>query len=330
MGLLVQTPEAVAWQNKNVDFHRAEGHFGEVRGGVVWSSAKDADGNLIVDIDPQVLVNEIKLDKFPLLLQHDPGHPLGKILDAELFIARSGEQFVAAVMGFYAGRRISFADLATDVSAPYEELAQLPELPSDYRIDIVVDLREISEGWLKAVVTDAELPVRIVAASYNAKDSNAQLIRVGVLFVTVAWNPLVTTIATEAGKDIYAAAKHTLERVVDRMSDLANPILEIKSHHDDCQISFILRGVARATNREAMGKIASAASAAEFLLSRMKAQGKSPKNLVYEYDRTIGNWFPSYAELADGTFITDNEKLYAVQELPDGLSLGLTSSRNRP
>jgi hypothetical protein len=124
--------------------------------------------------------------------------------------------------------------------------------------------------------------------------------------------------------------KSSLNRLVEKVAELDDPILEIQSHHDGCQISFLLRGRDIKSHYEAMESLARAGTQAEHLVAGIRRQGNPALVLVYEYDRESKKWYPSYAELADGTLVTDNQKLIVEQELPRGMSLGLTSIRTRP
>jgi hypothetical protein len=115
--------------------------------------------------------------------------------------------------------------------------------------------------------------------------------------------------------------------IVDKVSELDNPILEIQSHYDGCTVSFILRGNTVEEHYEAMGKLSAAAIQAQHLITNLRVQDKAAVLLVYEFDKESNRWYPSFAELSDGTLVTDNKKLIAEQELPTGLSLGLLSKR---
>ncbi len=329
MRLADETPEASAWLDEIVAAHKAKGRFNQVKPSIIWSDIKDKDGKLIVDIDPDSLVSEINSGKFPHHLGHDPGHPLGKLLESRKFNAPSGEQFIAAVMGLYAGKVTSFADLLVQVDAEFPSPTNLPFFEIKW-INLSIDPREFPNDWVEDVVTGSQFPIRATAASNNAQKPPHQLIRVGVLFVTLVWNPYVSTIASEAGKDTYAGIRTALERIVEKASKLENPILEIQSHHSGCEISFVLRREGVQTSYEAMAKLPLAASQAEHLVANLTANGNSPKLLVYEFDHEANRWYPSFAELNDGTLVTDNEKLIAVEELPTGFSLGLVSTRNEP
>jgi hypothetical protein len=58
-----------------------------------------------------------------------PVFPLGEVLDAELFTSQDGTGFIAAILGFYEGVRISFDDLKVNQFPDVESLPALPALP---------------------------------------------------------------------------------------------------------------------------------------------------------------------------------------------------------
>jgi len=73
-----------------------------------------------------------------------------------------------------------------------------------------------------------------------------------------------------------------------------------------------------------------AAAQAEKLLKNIKSAGFNPSLVVYEFHPQDDQWFPSYAELHDGQFVTDNSLLIATEQLPTQLSLGISVGEDRP
>jgi hypothetical protein len=191
-----------------------------------------------------------------------------------------------------------------------------------------VDARAVDPKWIEDVLRDAPMPVKRVPLSHNAADSQSVLIVVGVLFVALIFKPFVTTIANEAGKDTYAAMRSWLRRLLSKLSDRRNPIVEVQSFHAGCQVSFIFRGKDIKRHYAAHDALPHAAAHAKHLVEGMRRVGFAPKLVIYEFQDD--KWFPSYAELPDGRFITDNRVLIAVEQLPTGLSLGLSVGEERP
>jgi hypothetical protein len=66
------------------------------------------------------------------------------------------------------------------------------------------------------------------------------------------------------------------------------------------------------------------------LVANMKSLGVAPKQILYEFHTQDDKWFPSYAELCDGRFVTDNNILIAVEQLPPELSLGISRGKDKP
>jgi hypothetical protein len=142
--LLAESPEAAAWVEQAKAALGREGVFGRIGGAVIWSDVTGRDGEQIVPIDPYALVANINANSFPLLKGHDPGFPLGKVLAAEVFTSvADGTTFVAAVIGFYNGARLSFRDLGLDSIPAIASPARLPALPDACWINLATDPREI-------------------------------------------------------------------------------------------------------------------------------------------------------------------------------------------
>lgn len=329
MTLADETPEATAWLDAEMAKYREAGRFNDVQSAVIWSDIKGEDGKPIIDIDPDAHVSQINKSGQPLLLGHDPGHPLGKVLVARKFSSPTGENFIAAVLGLYAGKRKSFAELNVTTDSVFPSPASVPYF-ENIRLDLAVDPRQFPDEWLRDIIRNSPFPIHAQRASYNELKSPHQLIRLGVMFVTLAWNPFVTEIGSEAGKDAYGALRSALSYVVERAADLTNPLIEMQSFHDGCQISFMLRQHGVKDGYTAMSKLSGAAIQAQHLIANLRKAGARPVVVAYEYDHEAQLWYPSFAEMSDGEFVTDNAKLIAVEELPRGMSMGLVTSRNRP
>ena len=262
---------------------------------------------------------------------HDPGFPVGKVLAAEVFTSQDGETFIAAVLGFYeGGARLSFRDLRLDTAAAVSSPVRLPALTDDCWINVATDPREVEQAWLEDVLRAAPMRVERAELSHNAADPTHELIVVGLLFITLVWNPFITAVATEAGKDAYASLRLWLRTLFEKLAERRNPVVEIQSHHEGCQVSFIWRGKDVKRHFAAHDALPIAAAQADHLLTNMKGCGLDPKLIVYEFHPQHDIWFPSYAELQDGRLITDNSALIAVERLPSGLSLGLSLGKDKP
>jgi hypothetical protein len=328
--LIADNPEATAWVDEVKAAHRHDPAFGRVAGSVIWSDATGSDGQQLVPVDPVALAAGINTNGFSLLKGHDPGFPLGKVLAAKVFTEQSGGKFVAAVLGFYAGTRLSFRIFGIDSLSTVASPASLPVLPDDCWISFGSDPREIEPAWLEDALSAAPMRVEWTELSHNAADTPNELVRVGVLFAVLVWNPFVTAIATEAGKATYARMNRWLRTLLDKLAERQNPILEIQSHHSGCQISFIVRGRDIKRHYAAHDALPTAAAQAGCLVANMKDRGLAPKLVVYEFHPQEDKWFPSYAELYDGRLVTDNITLIAVEQLPSGVSLGISRGKDKP
>jgi hypothetical protein len=328
--LIEETADAVAWVAHARTTLQPEMVFGRIANAVIWSDAVGPDGRQLVPVEPTALVEKINVHGLALLKGHDPGYPIGKVLRAAAFAHPSGERFVAAVLGFYDGKRLSFRDLGFDDALSVPSPTMLPALPSGGCINIATDPKEIEPAWVDSLAQGAPMPVRKVELSHNAAEPSQELIRVGLLFMTLVWNPFVTTIATEAGKATYAAMRGWVRFLFEKLGERKSAILELQSHHDGCQVSFIIRGKSVGHHYAAHDALPAAAVQAERLIATLKAAGLVPKLIVYEFDQQDNRWFPSFAELDDGRLVTDNAALIAVERLPPGVSLGLTLEENDP
>jgi hypothetical protein len=326
--LLNETPDAYNWVN--IVTRRHSGRiFGSLVPAVVWSDARNEDGDLQVPVDPIALASDINAKPHILLNGHDPGKPIGQVLEAASFEAESGEKFVAALFGYYAGGEvISFQGLGLDTKASVASPTTLPELPDGNWIQLATDPREVDEAWLEEVMSDAPLPIERTELSHNAADSVQELIRVGVVYLSVVWNPFITTIASEAGKATYAAIRAWFRKLLEKLAKRRNPILGIHSFQNGCQVSFLFRGKDVKPHYAALAALPNAAAQAAQLVAKLKALGMPSRELIYEFDKENGVWSPSYAVLGDNRIITDNIALIAIEQLPKGVSLGLGGGKS--
>ncbi|HTS39187.1 MAG TPA: hypothetical protein VMH84_01420 [Xanthobacteraceae bacterium] len=322
--LLSETPAARDWANTAIRRY-AGGIFGELVSAVIWSDARGDDGEFIVPVDPVKLVARVNRDPLILLHNHDPGRPKGQVLEAANFDTEDGKKFVAAVLGFYAGGEVlDFRGLGLDTSASVAAPANLPAFPDGCWIQLATDSREVDGVWLDEVTSDAPLRIERTELSHYAADSAQELIRIGLVYVAIVWNPYVTSIASEAGKDTYAAIRKWVRKVLERLANRRNPVLDIHTYKDGCQVSFLFRGKEVKQHYAAHDALPGAAAQAAQLIANLKARGMAARQLNYEFDKEALIWFPSYAVLGDNRIITDNRALIAIEQLPTSLSLGLS------
>lgn len=328
MSNLLDTPAARDWVDDAISRH-SNGFFGKLVAAVIWSDARGDDGELLVPADPIDLITRINGTPIILLHNHDPGRPKGQVLESANFESEGGEKFIAAVLGFYSGGEVlNFQGLGLDTKALAHLPERLPVLPDDTWIQFATDPKEVDSAWLDQVTSDAPLRIERTELSHNAADSSQELIRIGLVYLAVVWNPFITSIASEAGKGTYAAIHGWVRKLLARLADRRNPVLDIHTHQDECQVSFLFRGKDVRQHYAAHDALPHAAAQAAQLVAKLKARGMVGRHLVYEFDKEALMWFPSYAVLNDNRIITDNVELIAIEQLPTGLSLGL--SRGNP
>ena len=329
--LLADTSDAAAWVDRAKAKYSDNRVFGKLLGGVLWTDEVDEAGELLVPADPQELVEEINTLGQLLLKGHDPGFPLGKVLAAEIFTSPSGGKFVAAVLGFYeGGDRVAFRDLGLDTAPVVSSPSLLDGLGDDCWLGFGFDSREVEPDWLEAVLRDPPLRVERTELSHNAAETSGELIRVGLVYLALVWNPLVTSVTTAAGKKAIEGIHRWLRTLWDKLAERRNPVVEIQSQQDGCQISFIFRGKDVKLNYAAHDALPIAAAQAAKLVANMKARGVTPSSLTYEFEPNGERWFPSYALLFDGRLVSDLNILVALEQLPSGLSIGISRGKNKP
>lgn len=327
MSDLLNTPAARDWTDNAIRRH-SKGIFGKLVPAVIWSDTRGDDGEPLVPVDPIELVAQINRTPHILLHNHDPGRPKGQVLESANFESEGGEKFIAAVLGFYAGGEVlDFQGLSLDTKALAPPPERLPVLPDGIWIQFATDPREVDAAWLDQVTSDAPLRIERTELSHNASDSAQELIRIGLVYLAVVWSPFITSIASEAGKGTYAAIHGWVRKLLTRLADRRNPVLDIHTHQDDCQVSFLFRGKDVRQHYAAHDALPNAAAQAAQLVAKLKARGMAVRQLIYEFDKEALMWFPSYAVLNDNRIITDNGELIAIEQLPTGLSLGLSRGK---
>lgn len=327
MADLLDTPAARDWVEDAILRH-SNGIFGTLVPAVIWSDSRGDDGELLVPVDPIELVDRINRTPFILLHHHDPGRPKGQVLESANFENEGGKKFIAAVLGYYAGGEVlEFRGLDLDTKALAPPPKWLPVLPNDIWIQFATDPREVDAAWLDQVTSDAPLRIERTELSHNAADSSQELIRIGLFYAALVWNPFITSIASEAGKGAYAAIHGWVRKLLEKLADRRNPVLDIHTHQDGCQVSFLFRGKDVKQHYAAHDALPNAAAQAVQLVEKLNARGMEGRQLIYEFDKEALMWFPSYAVLNDNRIITDNSELIAIEQLPTGLSLGLSREK---
>ncbi|MEN5040419.1 MULTISPECIES: hypothetical protein [Stenotrophomonas] len=322
--LLNDTIEAQLWAQDAITRLKG-GNYGELVAGVVWTDARAEDGSLLVEAEPETMLRVLAREPLPILHGHDPGRPVGNVLEAALFQAPTGERFVAAILGHYTRDRIlTFAELGlNDVAA--SQLSNLPEPTEEAWIQIASDPRDVSEAWVDEIAQDAPLPIVRTPLSHNSSDAWHELIRIGLPFALLVWNPAAKAFGTEVGKAVYAATYTWLKKAIESARERKAPLLCFESHQQGCQVTFLIRGNDVSLNYAAQEGLSQAAAQAARLVTLLAQRGMPASKLVYEIDAKALRWFPSYAVLDNGRIIASTPMLIAsASELPAGLSLGLT------
>ncbi|WP_129647912.1 hypothetical protein [Peristeroidobacter agariperforans] len=322
--LLDDSPEASAWVDHIEATHPERHIFGKIRCGVIWTSSPGIDGEPLVPVDPSVLAGWINADGLPLFNGHDSGSPVGQVIAAKIFTSTHGVRFVAAVFGFYSEeRRVGFSDLGLDSMQAVQPPQSLPQLAADVWMAFETDPREVDAEWQEDALINAPLPVKRKELSHNAAEPLTELIRIGLPYVVLVWNPFITTVATEAGKDAYASTREWLRKLWKKLAARRSPIVQISSYQDGCEVSFLFRGNDVAVNYAAHDALSTAAMQAAQLIGQMRKRQIAPRTMTYEFDSQSRKWYPSYTVLQNGQLVSDRNLLIALEQLPSQLSLGI-------
>lgn len=329
--LITETPEASAWVRREKAARANQDVFERFAGAVIWLDEPGANHEAIGGTDPAALIAEINQRGQPMFLGHDPGAPVGRVFAAGEFVDPRGVRFVAAVMGYYGEKqRLRFEQFGVDPTLPVDSPSVLSGLPTDPWLDIATDPREVDSQWLKELLEDPPYRVKSRRLSHNAAETVHELIRVGFPYVLLAWNPLAKTIGEEVGKKLCAAAFQWLRKLWTKLQERQDPIVVLESFQDGCEVSFNFRGKDVKRNYAAHDALSAGAAQAARLIRGIKANGRQPTSLVYEFDVDATRWFPAYAILEDGRIVKDRPFLIAVEQLPTTLSLGLSLDDDKP
>ena len=318
--LIDESSDASAWVERSLGALSGGKNIGRLASAVLWTDSYLENGEPIGGSDPSTIVNEVNEQGLPLLHGHDPGRPAGRIVAAHAFRSPSGTRFVAAILAYYEPEFLSsFASLGID---PLPEAILPTTLGSlnGARIQLAVDPRDVSERWLAEVAEEAPVSVEQVRSSLNDAESLKELIRIGLPYAALVWNPLVKTAGEQAGKDIYAGIEHWLHKLWDKLKELRDPIVDVQAHYDGCAVSFLLRGRDVEEHYAAHAALPAAAVQAAKLIDNFAQSNSKLITLTYEFD---SRWFPSYGVLADGRIVSDHSVLIAYEQVPRSLSMGL-------
>ncbi len=324
--LVRDTPEALAWVERGTAEYSNERVFGKITFGVIWTDAPGPDGEPVVSVDPLDLIAEINAKGWPMFRGHDPGFPVGRTVAAKLFTSLGGVKFVAVILGLYEDRqRISFASLEIDPTPTASSPSILGPLNDDCWLTFAADPREVDAKWVDEELRDAPLRVERIELSHNAAEAHTELIRITLAYVALVWNPFVTAIASEAGKEAYAGIRQCLRCVWNKLAERRNPIVVVQAYQDGCEVSCLFRGKDVNQHYDSHDALPIAAAQAAKLIASMKCSRAVPTSLVYEFEQS--RWFPSYAILTDGRIVSDRNLLIAIEQLRTDLSIGVQRSK---
>ncbi len=328
--LITKTPEACSWIAREKSRRTGDSIFGSFQGGVIWIDKPCSDGEIIGGADPSTMIDQINNEGWPLYRGHDPGFPSGRSIAAKLFVRPSGQSFVAAILGFYVDElKLSFNALEVDSNPEASSPLVLDAISNDCWLDIATDPREVDSRWLENMLYNAPLPVVQRELSHNAEDWQHELIRIGLVYASIVWNPFVTTVAQEAAKDVYAGIHKWLRNSLSELSSCKDPVICVDSHQDGCDISFLFRGKEVKRHYEAHDALPISAAQAVILIKSMRSNNADPSQIIYEFDSQSSRWFPSYAILKNGKLVSDRNILIAIEQHPTGLSIGIHKEKKK-
>ena len=320
--LIDETPEALSWIANSLAAYSSLPKLGKLVSGVVWTDESRYAGDTIPDAALTTYVANINESGLPMFKGHDPGIPVGRIIAAQQFTTPNATTFIVAIFALYEPEyQLSFSSLAIDDPLAFTDSPQeLKPLKANW-IDFGTDPLEVDTQWLDEVLINAPIPFKRVELSHNAAESVKELIRVGLPYAVLLWNPLVTKVANKAAEDIYAGIQSWLQHLWKMLQKRKDPIVVIQAHYSECEVSFLFRGKNVEQHYSAHSDLPLAAAQATRLIEVMLGQNTPPCSITYEYDDS--RWYPSYAVLRDGRIVSDRMILLALEQLPSGLSMGL-------
>lgn len=322
---LTRSLEADDWIQQEITKYDQDSAFREVIAGLIWHNYGFDDSNPVKNKDLDSWVNLVNSHGIPFLFNHDPGRPVGRTVSARLFITDdNADKFVIAIAGIYdAKHQLSFDQLGLDIEPYVVSPSELPEIPHDARLRLFADPNDVDSQWIADLLKEAPLYVEQHQLSLNALDDRPELITIGIMYVALVWNPFVTTIAKEAGKDVYVSIHAWLHSLFEKLSDLRNPVVNLAASYEGCEVRFLFRGNDVEINYKAHGDLHKSSLQATQLINSMKRKGAIPTSLTYEFDVKSSRWYPSYAILDDNRIISDKNILIAFEQMPTSLSIGL-------
>lgn len=321
VNLIIDTPDAHKWVEDCRRKYAAIQSYASIKPAVIWTDARDAEGRLLVSLDPENLALSINFSPLPILNGHDQGYPLGDVLEAATFRSNNGTSFVVAIFAMYEGRHNSWQDF--DVGIFEGQFEGAPECQEPFMLGFRFSLREIDNSFFYDELEKFSEVVRFSPLFNNSADALNELIRIAVPYGVVVWNPFVTSFASEFGKDAYTKAHDFISAILKKCLRLNKPLVQLEALHRDCEVLFLLRGKDISYHYMAHERWSQAGSQSFALIDGLLVRGLTPTKIVYEFDAKALKWYPSYARLNDGRLITDNPALIAVEQLPSGISLGL-------
>jgi hypothetical protein len=324
MGDFVErTPEAQAWIDEQRRLRSNRPEFGRLADAVLWLRAPGEPE--VGPEDPSDMVDEINRHGWPVFVGHDPGKPSGMVVAAKQFSDPSGAQFVAGIVGLYTREVVSsFEQFGLDFEASADSMPPSSEAHGSASITLAVDPREVSSTWIAAVCAGAPLQVNRQNLSNNAAEFLQELVRVGIPYALLLWNPFVKKFAEEAGRDAYVALRDWLKKLIRESRQLKDPVLCIDSVYGCCQVTFILRSGDVQGDYAAHATLPDGARRAYLLVDRLKARGEIPARVLYEFHAAANRWYPVYAALTSGKLIADHGLLIAVEQTHTAISIGVT------
>ena len=327
--LILNTPAARAWLEKLSVTYGKNKIFYLYLPGVLWTNKPGVDGEPIGGDDPSEILKDINKNTWPLLDNHDPGKLLGRVLAAKLFENTDGVCFIAGYIGIYNEKAtLRLSDFGIDLTERAMSPTTAPEPHASWHIQLLHDPREIESAWIERIAQETPLPVQIDHLSHNANDQVIELLRVGLPWAVLVWNPFVTEISKEAAKDVYKTIRCWLASLIEKIQERRHPVVSLQSYVGPCEVSFLFRGADIKRNHSAREALPQAAAKAEKVINTMLSRGVSPASAVYEFDMESG-WYPSFITLADGRIVSDRNILFAFESSRHGLSLGISVSQNK-
>lgn len=314
--LLNETPLAREWVSDALGRNDSDA-FAKLVSAVIWTNDQPGLETSLLKIDPDWLVESINRDPVLLVAKRDPGKPQGSVLECARFESPNGRIFLVAILGFYSSAEVlEFRMLGISVQSTAPPSRSLSALVSGSRIQMSVHPQKVEKTWLERVMAQSPIPVMLTEFTHVTNEPGLELICLRIPYTAALWNPF-DAVSLEDDAGLYPAINTWLRNAIEAIAGKREYLINLQSHHDGCEVSFLFRGGDVKRICKAWDVQPEAAARAAQLIENLHARVMPARKLVFEFDKVLACWFPSYAVLFDIRIVSDDATLMNRNPTPD-------------